>query len=73
MGTYVICYLGWAFNFLFRVVFQSCRYILPKSQKGADAKSEGDATVKDKENDAPKEALWICQVMSGDRGDVSIL
>mgnify|MGYP002803554393 CR=1 FL=1 len=31
-------------------------YILPKSQKGADAKSEGDATVKDKENDAPKEA-----------------
>lgn len=54
-------------------MFQSCRYILPKSQKGADAKSEGDATVKDKENDAPKEALWICQVMSGDRGDVSIL
>ena len=49
------------------------RYILPKSQKGADAKSEGDTTVKDKENDAPKEALWICQVMSGDRGDVSIL
>ena len=50
----------------------SCRYILPKTQKGA-ANSEGDTAVKDKEDAAAKEALWICQVMSGDRGDVSIV